>query len=70
MTFATDTFLAAETFLRLLAMEDFRLGVKNCLDGVFGGATSSSSELEDLSPADSFMAFSNALTLSLMGEPE
>ena len=69
-TLATDMFRAADTFLKLFAIEDFLLGVKNCLRGVLGGTVSiSSSELEDLRPADSFMAFSKTLTRSLMGDP-
>ena len=67
-TLKTGMFLAADTFLKLLAMEDFLLGVK----GVLGGGTlsvSTCSELEDLRPAASFMAFSKTLTLSLMGDP-
>ena len=67
MMVATGTFLAAETFLRLLAMEDRLGGVAYCLLGV---ETVSFSESEpDLNPADSFMACSKTLTRSLMGDP-
>ena len=62
----TGTFLAAETFLKFLAMEDLLPGVWY-LDGV-GTDSFSESEL-DFSPADSFMACSKTLTRSLMGEP-
>ena len=68
MMVATDTFLAAETFLRLLAMEDLLSGVAYCLLGVETAVSFSESE-PDLSPADSFMACSKTLTRSLMGEP-
>ena len=69
-TLATGMFRAADTFLKLLAMEDFLFGVKNCLKGVLGATVSaSSSEPEDFKPADSFMAFSKTLTRSLIGEP-
>ena len=66
---ATGTFRAAETFRRLLAMEDLLSGVTYCcLLGVETAASFSESE-PDLSPADSFMACSKTLTRSLMGEP-
>ena len=64
---ATGTFLAAETFLKLLAIEDLLSGVTYCLLGV---EVASFSESEpDFSPADSFMACSKTLTRSRMGEP-
>ena len=69
MMVATGTFLAAETFLRLLAMEDRLGGVAYCLVGVEMVSVSFSESEPDLSPADSFMACSKTLTLSLMGDP-
>ena len=68
MMVATGTFLAAETFLRLLAMEDLLPGVAYCRLGVETAVSFSESE-PDFSPADSFMACSKPLTRSLMGEP-
>ena len=67
MMVATGTFLAAETFLKLLAMEDLLPGVAYCLLGV--EIVSFSESEPDFSPADSFMACSKTLTRSLMGEP-
>lgn len=67
MMVATGTFLAAETFLRLLAIDDLLFGVAYCLVGV--EIVSFSESEPDFSPADSFMACSKTFTLSLMGDP-